>query len=107
MIEIKAKQIIEREVYYCVSSLIDELMSNEKYMDELIEYTCRVDDEGNELEVYEYWLVSDWLADKLKARDEIVFEFHGLTIWGRTTTGQAMYMDYDIQEIARKLIENK
>lgn len=50
-------------------------------------------------EVYEHWLVSDWLARKLEAKGEVVGEFAGLTIWGRTTTGQSIYMDGVIQEI--------
>ena len=103
-IDCKAKFLVEREVCYCVSALIDELMGNQTYVDELIEYESRIDDEGNQLEVFEYWIVSDWLADKLKARDEVVFEFFGLTIWGRTTTDQAIYCDYDIQEITKKLL---
>ena len=105
-VEMKSRRIVEREVHYCVSHLISELFNNPEYTDELIGYDSYYDDEGEYIEVYEYWLISDWLAGKLKERDEIVFEFYGLTIWGRTTTGQAISMDYDIQEIAKKLFEN-
>lgn len=45
-------------------------------------------------EVYEHWLVTDWMADKLEQHGEMVIrDFMGLTIWGRTCTGQAIYMD--------------
>jgi len=55
-------------------------------------------------EVYEHWIVSDWLARKLEARDErIVRDWHGLTIWARTTTGQAISMDEVIRDIYRDL----
>lgn len=50
-------------------------------------------------EVYEHWLVSSWLARKLEAEGEVVGEFAGLTIWGRTTTGQAIYIDGVIETI--------
>ena len=57
-------------------------------------------DEEGPSEVYEHWLVTDWLAHQLRARGESVGEFLGLTIWGRCTTGQPIYMDEVIQEIA-------
>lgn len=55
-------------------------------------------------EAYEHWIVSDWLADKLGAKGEmIVRDFLGLTIWGRATTGQAIAIDRVIREIMLKL----
>jgi hypothetical protein len=51
-------------------------------------------------EIYEHWIVSDWLADKLLDRGEtVVKDFMGLTVWGRCTTGQAISMDSVIQDI--------
>lgn len=53
-------------------------------------------------EVFEHWIVSDWLADKLEEQGESVArDVQGLTIWGRCTTGQAIALDYVIQSIAR------
>jgi hypothetical protein len=55
-------------------------------------------------EVFEHWLVSDWLADKLEAHGEKVDrDFAGMTVWARTTTGQAIYADYVIEQIATEL----
>ena len=55
-------------------------------------------------EIYEHWVVSDWLADKLETHGElIVRDFHGLTIWGRPTTGQMIAMDGVIQDIAKSV----
>lgn len=51
------------------------------------------------IEAYEHWLVSGWLGEKLQARGEMVDDVFGLTIWGRTCTGQAIYMDSVIEEI--------
>ena len=64
---------------------------------------CRdnnVDTDDFHSEVYEHWIVSDWLARRLKERDHVVGEVCGLTIWGRQGTGQSIYLDRVIQEIA-------
>jgi hypothetical protein len=53
---------------------------------------------------YEHWIVSDWLAEQLKAKGEMVLtDFMGLTIWGRCTTDQPISMDGVIQEIYAEL----
>lgn len=62
------------------------------------------DIEPHQREVYEFWIVSDWLADKLEAHGEKVErDFANLTIWGRTTTGQAVYADWVMEKIAEEL----
>jgi hypothetical protein len=59
--------------------------------------------EGNE--IYEHWLVTGWLARRLRdAGESVVDDVAGLTIWGRATTGQAIYMDSVIQRIARDVV---
>lgn len=51
-------------------------------------------------EIFEYWAISEWLADKLEAKGEaIARDLAGLTVWGRTTTGQAIFLDPVIAEI--------
>ena len=55
-------------------------------------------------EVFEHWIVSDWLADRLAEKGEKVDkDFAGMTIWARTTTGQAIYADSVIEEITKEL----
>lgn len=64
------------------------------------------DIEPHQREIYEHWIVSDWFADKLAEKGEkIDKDFAGLTVWGRTTTGQAIYMDSVVQDICRDLNE--
>ncbi len=48
----------------------------------------------------EHWIVSPWLGSQLFELDEMVSEIFGLHIWGRQTSGQAIYMDSVIQTIA-------
>jgi hypothetical protein len=45
-------------------------------------------------EIYEHWIVSDWLARRLEERGEVIErDFYGLTVWGRACTGQAILLD--------------
>lgn len=58
-------------------------------------------------EVFEHWAVSNWLAGKLEEQGETVDrDFAGLTVWARTTTGQAIYMDGVILQIAANLLQS-
>lgn len=55
-------------------------------------------------EVYEWWIVTGWLANKLAERGEVVCrDFHGLTVWGRCCTGQAILLDDVIVQIWKSL----
>ena len=39
-------------------------------------------------EALEHWIITDWLADELEAKGEMVIrDFLGLTIWGRSCSG--------------------
>ncbi|MEC5291571.1 MULTISPECIES: hypothetical protein [unclassified Aurantimonas] len=56
-------------------------------------------------EVFEHWIVSDWLADKLEAHGEKVdTDFAGLTVWARTATGQGIASDSVIEAIYAELM---
>ena len=48
----------------------------------------------------EHWYVSDWLGKELKERGEIVGEFLGYTIWGRSNLDLAMARDPVVHKIA-------
>jgi len=54
-------------------------------------------------EIMEYWIVTNWLGDKLEEQREIVENFLGFTIWGRQCTGQAIYLDDVISNICKQL----
>jgi hypothetical protein len=151
--EIKRK-FVDREVIYCVSSLVSELagkaeefrdyeddlyasyQSEPDYEEALTDNECEpfVDEFGAECwkdnrdgetfagsaqyaceafgidaydycrDVFEHWIVTDWLADKLEAHGEkILRDFFGMTIWCRTTTGQAILLDGVIGEICHDM----
>ena len=147
-------KFVQREVCYCVSTLIYDLVRSEHaycndYMGDLLAVASTLDYEGaarddgwrfceksqsfvkdfvdgrtlyefgatdwvdlcdsenidpHEVEALEHWIVSDWLADRLEERGEMVSKnIHGLTIWGRTCSGQAISLDGVICDIFDEL----
>lgn len=66
---------------------------------------CEENDiEPYQREVFEHWIVSDWLADRLAEKGEKVDkDFAGLTVWARTTTGQGIASDSVIEQIVAEL----
>lgn len=114
------RQFINKHIYACQSYLVSELMSKEvisieDYInlyksDETIksDYDVETEEEIQEIrdngedmqEVFEHWLCSDWLIEKLKEQNEPILETDLETWWGRTCTGQSIYLDHNIQELA-------
>tara|TARA_R100000900_G_C3313083_1_gene160081 strand:+ start:46 stop:531 length:486 start_codon:yes stop_codon:yes gene_type:complete len=115
-----AGQLVSNHVRSCQSMLVHELMEKEilypdhyenLFMsDERIKeyHNVSTDEEVEEIrnngsdinEVYEHWLVSDWLLDKLREQEEPILETDYETWWGRTCSGQAILLDHNIQELA-------
>ena len=101
-VEKVAKRIVDQEVFYCVSTLVSQLgeipeLLEGNYSDEF--YNLLGFDRDDE--IYEHWIVSDRLKEDLEILGETVSsDFFGLTVWGRSTTGQAIYMDWVIRVIA-------
>lgn len=89
-----------------------ELLDNEEISEathernvKLIE-EARQDFEDNTIdneqqEIFEYWKVSDYLAEKLTEKGACIIESE--SIWGRTTTGQAILLDYVISQICAEM----
>lgn len=121
-------RLVEREVIYCVSYLISELgrmdsicqQMEEDYLNlcggyrqceecegygivdiagESVECPMECDDGERLVEVYEHWIVSGWLFERLQERGEVCEDFMGMKVWGRQTTGQGILLDSVICEI--------
>jgi hypothetical protein len=58
-------------------------------------------------EIYEWWVVSDWLREKLRDKGNPILENDYGSWWGRRTTGQAIKMDGVIREIVKELLESE
>lgn len=95
--DVRADAWIEGE--YTKEDLIKELESEGDWEDFANEYNI----EPYTREVFEHWIVSDWLARQLESQGETVVDFGaGCRVWCRTTTGQAISMDYVIQKIVEE-----
>lgn len=109
------RDFVHNHVYYNQTMLIDHLMKTDDSILDDIENLilpcgdCDNCNEGNSeecednmQEIYEWWLVSEWLYNMLKKESQPVLNIFGCYYWGRTCTGQAIYMDYLIEKIYNK-----
>ena len=92
-------------------SVIDEIREKVKQCfdsdDEYREAANELNLDPNAWEVYEHWIIpKGWIARELRERGEVVFDFGGMTIWGRMTTGQSIALDGVIRDIVRNLDED-
>tara|TARA_B100000965_G_C19561000_1_gene744460 strand:+ start:357 stop:836 length:480 start_codon:yes stop_codon:yes gene_type:complete len=62
-------------------------------------------EEGTPKEMMQFFIVSDWLADKLREIEACVTSFLGFEIWGRCEYGQSLEMDYDLKRVVKKYFE--
>ncbi len=72
------------------------------YTDERLaeDYCIEHDLEPAITEALAHYIVSEWLALRLRARGELVaMDYLGMHIWGRTTCGQHPYIDTVISKI--------
>ena len=82
------QDMVDREVIHCVTELVDGLqrsLIDREYAQELLDLAQKP---GSDDPICEYWIVSEWLGDKLQAKGEcVVKDFLGLNFWGRTIGG--------------------
>lgn len=64
---------------------------------------CDTEVNEHDSEVFEHWIVTEWLSGKLQKQGEQVIDILGLTVWCRTTTGQGIASDYVIGQIAEDM----
>lgn len=84
---------------------LNEMLDADDFASEEVKQTCI--DEINELEnldteaveIFEWWAVSEFLYRKLKENGYCVIDAGSCYVWGRTTTGQAILLDYAISKI--------
>ena len=105
------------DVVVCnVSHLVTDLLNTDCYGDDedLINVTYKIDndysDDGGEpqmVEALEHWIVLAGFGEELRKKGEMVAEFKGILIWGRQTSGQAISMDYVVQDILKDIVERR
>ena len=89
-----AQQIVQNCVLKSQSTLVEEMMQANlisfEYLDSFVD------------DVLEWWLVDSWLAERLRQQGEVVIEEYRCYWWGRSTSGQAIYLDSVIQSICEE-----
>ena len=92
-----ANEITDRLILDNQNLVVEELMRHDE---SLLDSLQNFDDSS---EVLEWWLVTPYMAELLKEKGEVILSDYGCYWWGRTTSGQALYMDGVIQEIAGQI----
>ena len=81
-----------------LSEAEDDLNDGEESVGSLIQ--DEIDDlnnlESEPQEVYEWWMVTRWLYEKLKAQGEVVIDGGWPYYYGRCCSGQAILLDHNI-----------
>lgn len=78
--------------------LEDFYQYEEQFEDAVIELESL---EAESQEIFEWWIVSNYLIEKLAALGHPVLKHEN--IWGRCTTGQAILLDYAISQICAEM----
>ena len=95
--DMTANEITDRLILDNQNLVVEELMRHdESLLDSLQNF-------NDSSEVLEWWLVTPYMAELLKEKGEVILAAYGCCWWGRTTSGQALYMDGVIQEIAEQM----
>ena len=117
------QNFVNRNILRCQTFLVEELIKKEHF---LIDYYNDIvnlrktdkelknagydddniqkakDNNEDEKEIFEWWLVDDWMLDKLEEAGEPVLRTDYENWWGRTCSGQAVYLDSIMQKIYEK-----
>ena len=98
--------IVELDGKWCLQSDSNKIICYRRdTKQELIQYYYHNDLSDFETKAAEWWIVSEWLASRLKEKGETVDSFYGLTIWSRCDSGSAIKTDLVIQEIYLEYIK--
>jgi len=128
----KIEQLIKSEIYVCQTSLIEELLilntyvSNMEYEQDKVggfifnkkinhslsdfglenTHYYKKREEDDYFEIYEWWSISEWLADKLKNLDEIILDTPHGYFWGRSSTGVCLITESVLEHVVINLKTN-
>lgn len=92
--------IINRDVFTLCNELVEYASENDDYM----EMDNIVDEYEEYKEIYQYFIISEWLYEELNKINGCVAQFKGLYIWGKTDFGQSMDMNHELKTIAKNVL---
>jgi hypothetical protein len=97
----KEQKIVEAHILANQTILINKLLETKVLSSDEIENSPYYDEDDKE--IFEWWLIDEWLLNKLRSKNESVLSVHFNNWWGRSCTGQAIYLDSVISEIAAEI----
>ena len=103
MLNMNARDLVSNNVYANMNHIIDLLDPAMEKITETLEQRPRnrEDDDDEYDDILEVYLVSSWFGKKLAEKGENVWILSlGENLWGRRTSGQAIWLDGVVQEIA-------
>jgi len=95
---------LKNEILCCQSATVNDLVVNE-----IIDLDDCVNTPDSECwwdEIYEWWIVTPWLAKKLEAHGHTVLQGLDCVYWGRQCTGQSIILDRVLQNIAIEFVDD-
>lgn len=99
------QKLVGRVIYVCASSVVDFILQQGDNKEapfcwDDVENSTKKDT-GDVKDILEWWYVDPWYLEKLRELDEAVIPSEG--IWGRTTSGQSIVIDWVTYKIAETL----
>jgi hypothetical protein len=96
------ESIVNRDVLYLCNELVEYASENDDY----IEFENVYEEEEDTFkDIFQYFIISEWLYEELSEINGCVAQFKGLYIWGKTDFGQSMEMNHELKTIAKNVIE--
>ena len=98
-VEKRVEALVEKEVFVSCSALMRSLDASDE-----IEFYGDFQELHDDGQIKQYWIVSDFLHEKLYNVGAVVMEYKNLKIWGRTET--ALTESHALKDIAWKFYIN-
>ena len=92
------ESIVNREVF----TSCHELLSGGDYIYFDNEY---IEEEDTYKEIFQFFIVSNWLYEHLEKINACITEYKGLYIWGRCDFNQGLDMNSELKQITKKIIK--
>ncbi len=93
------QRIAAEEVFTLANGIVEHFQRcDDTFWDEV--ENLFPEDDGDALEVYQWFIVSGWLFDKLGQIGAVRVEFAGAYFWGRTEYGNSLEYDGDLNKVA-------
>lgn len=101
LLECIGSAVFDDEPIEDLRDAVEEAINGED-IDGLEDAREEVRNNADAAEIYEWYRVSEWLANELEEIGECVLSNHYGSWWGRQCTGQALIMDGTLQRVASR-----